>query len=90
MNVQVPFLFKYAVDYYNKLPSISTPEGTIITLGTALLLGCKYIASILVVILVMCCILQVGCPQSIGNRQLGDVPAYLCTCMYVHVLASLI
>ena len=41
MNVQVPFFFKYAVDYYNKLPPISTPEGTIITLGTALLLGCK-------------------------------------------------
>ena len=44
MNVQVPFFFKYAVDYYNKLPAISTPEGTIITLGTALLLGCMLIS----------------------------------------------
>ena len=41
MNVQVPFFFKYAVDYYNKLPPITTPEGTIITMGMALLLGCK-------------------------------------------------
>ncbi|XP_064405109.1 iron-sulfur clusters transporter ABCB7, mitochondrial-like isoform X2 [Halichondria panicea] len=38
-NVQVPFFFKYAVDYFNNLPSLSTPEGTIITMGTALLLG---------------------------------------------------
>ena len=41
LNVQVPFFFKYAVDYFNKLPSLATPEGTIITLGTALLLGCE-------------------------------------------------
>ena len=41
LNVQVPFFFKYAVDYFNKLPSLTTPEGTIITLGTALLLGCE-------------------------------------------------
>lgn len=41
MNVQIPFFFKYAVDYYNKLPSMDTPEGTIITVGTALLLGCE-------------------------------------------------
>lgn len=40
MNVQVPFFFKYAVDYFNKLPDLSTPENTIITIGTALLLGC--------------------------------------------------
>ena len=41
LNVQVPFFFKYAVDYFNKLPSLATPEGTIITMGTALLLGCE-------------------------------------------------
>ena len=41
MNIQVPFFFKYAVDYYNNLPSLSTPEGTIITMGIALLLGCE-------------------------------------------------
>ena len=41
MNVQVPFFFKYAVDYFNKLPPLTTPEGTIITMGTALLLGCE-------------------------------------------------
>lgn len=42
MNVQVPFFFKYAVDHFNSFPSLSTPEGTIITMGTALLLGCKF------------------------------------------------
>lgn len=40
MNIQVPFFFKYAVDYFNKLPPLTTPEGTIITVGTALVLGC--------------------------------------------------
>lgn len=40
LNVQVPFFFKYAVDYYNKLPGLATPEGTILTVGTAMLLGC--------------------------------------------------
>lgn len=40
LNVQVPFFFKYAVDYYNKLPSLTSPEGTILTVGTAMLLGC--------------------------------------------------
>ena len=40
INVQVPFFFKYAVDYFNKLPNLSTPENTIFTIGTALLLGC--------------------------------------------------
>ncbi|CAI8021418.1 ATP-binding cassette sub-family B member 7, mitochondrial [Geodia barretti] len=39
INVQVPFFFKYAVDYFNKLPDLSTPENTIFTIGTALLLG---------------------------------------------------
>jgi ATP-binding cassette subfamily B (MDR/TAP) protein 7 len=39
MTVQVPFLFKHAVDYFNKFPDLSTPEGTIMTAGTALLLG---------------------------------------------------
>lgn len=38
-NVQVPFFFKYAVDYYNKLPDLTTPEGTILTVGIAMLLG---------------------------------------------------
>lgn len=39
VNVQVPFFFKHAVDYFNKLPDLSTPENTIMTVGTALLLG---------------------------------------------------
>lgn len=40
MNVTIPFFFKYAVDYYNKLPALSSsPEATIITVGTALILG---------------------------------------------------
>lgn len=42
LNVQVPFFFKYAVDYYNKLPALTSPEGTILTVGTAMLLGCMY------------------------------------------------
>lgn len=41
MNVQVPFFFKYAVDYFNKLPDFTTAEGTLITAGTVLLLGCQ-------------------------------------------------
>ncbi|KAL5457594.1 hypothetical protein EMCRGX_G034868 [Ephydatia muelleri] len=39
LNVAVPIIFKYVVDYYNKLPSMVTTEGAIITLGTALILG---------------------------------------------------
>lgn len=42
VNVQVPFLFKYAIDYLNDLdPSavMQTTEGTVFTVLTALLLG---------------------------------------------------
>ncbi|PFX34198.1 ATP-binding cassette sub-family B member 7, mitochondrial-like [Stylophora pistillata] len=42
MNVQVPFLFKYAVDYLNNMDSaalVQTAGGTVFTALTALLLG---------------------------------------------------
>ena len=45
LNVQVPFLFKYAVDFLNNLDSaalVQTAGGTTFTVLTALLLGCKY------------------------------------------------
>ena len=45
MNVQVPFLFKYAIDYISNLDStalVQTAGGTVITVAAALLLGCKY------------------------------------------------
>ena len=44
MNVQVPFLFKYAIDYLNDLESaalVQTAGGTVFTALTAILLGCK-------------------------------------------------
>ena len=44
MNVQVPFLFKYAIDYLNNLDSaglVQTAGGTVFTALTAILLGCK-------------------------------------------------
>lgn len=43
MNVAVPFIFKYSVDYLNvgnTLNMNSAPE-TIVTVATSLLLGCK-------------------------------------------------
>ena len=46
LNVQVPFLFKYAVDFLNNLdPSTlaQTAGGTTFTILTALLLGCKWL-----------------------------------------------
>ncbi|XP_064627104.1 iron-sulfur clusters transporter ABCB7, mitochondrial-like isoform X2 [Lineus longissimus] len=42
LNVQVPFLFKYVVDYLNdpnNILSLATPQNTIITMATALLIG---------------------------------------------------
>ena len=45
MNVQVPFLFKYAIDYLNNLDAatlVQASGGTVVTVLTALLLGCKY------------------------------------------------
>ncbi len=45
LNVQVPFIFKYIVDYLNdsnNILNLNSPTGTIITLATALVLGCKY------------------------------------------------
>lgn len=41
LNIQVPIFFKHIVDHYNALPSIVTPESTVITMGGALILGCK-------------------------------------------------
>lgn len=44
LNVQVPFLFKYAIDYLNNLDSaalVQTAGGTVFSVLTALLLGCK-------------------------------------------------
>ena len=43
MNIQVPFLFKHAVDHLNStVPLMDTVAGTAMTLTTALLLGCKF------------------------------------------------
>lgn len=43
LNVSVPFIFKYSVDYLNSCNtlSLSTPPETIITVATAMVLGCK-------------------------------------------------
>ena len=42
MNIQVPFLFKYAVDYLNNAPLvISDAETAVISLATIFILGCK-------------------------------------------------
>ena len=48
LNVQVPFLFKYAVDYLNGISggliNLSTDAPTtIISVATALLIGCKFV-----------------------------------------------
>lgn len=46
VNVQVPFIFKYLVDYLNdpnNLINIATAEGTVITMSLTLVLGCKCI-----------------------------------------------
>lgn len=47
LNVCVPFIFKYAVDYLNAANTLnmSTPQDTIITVTTSLLIGCKSIQS---------------------------------------------
>lgn len=46
LNVYVPFLFKDAIDYFNRLSggvlSFETPVGSVLTLGTVLLIGCKF------------------------------------------------
>ena len=34
-------MFKHIVDHYNALPSLTTPENTIITVGGAMILGCE-------------------------------------------------
>lgn len=43
LNVCVPFIFKYSVDYLNAGQSLTmtTPQDTILTVVTSLLLGCK-------------------------------------------------
>jgi hypothetical protein len=43
LNVQVPFFFKYAVDYLGNPVNFNTPQGTIVTMATALILGCTYV-----------------------------------------------
>ena len=45
-NIQVPFLFKYLVDHLNdssNFLNVATPESTIITVATALVIGCMFI-----------------------------------------------
>jgi len=47
LNVQVPFIFKYLVNHLNdpsEFLTMLTPQNTIITVTTALVLGCKCIA----------------------------------------------
>ena len=44
--MQAPYFFKYAVDEFSKLPDLSTPGGTVITVTTALLLGCKLMSTL--------------------------------------------
>ena len=42
LNVQVPFLFKYLVDHLNANPlALDGSETTMISLATALVLGCR-------------------------------------------------
>lgn len=43
LNVCVPFIFKYSVDYLNSggTLAMTTPPETILTVSTSLLLGCK-------------------------------------------------
>lgn len=43
LNVCVPFIFKYSVDYLNSSHTLAmtTPQETIIAVATSLLLGCK-------------------------------------------------
>ena len=42
LNVQVPFLFKFAVDYLNTDPAAMVHASSVmVTMATALLLGCE-------------------------------------------------
>lgn len=43
MNVAVPFVFKYSIDYLNAANTINmdSAPATVATVGTSLLLGCK-------------------------------------------------
>lgn len=43
LNVSVPFLFKYAVDFFNTGATLgmATAPATVATVGTSILLGCK-------------------------------------------------
>ena len=69
VNVQVPFFFKHAVDYFHKAPALSSAEGTIITVGTALLLGCKVLTPVFLTCFACCRTLALS-----GGQQ------YTCTC----------
>lgn len=44
--MQVPFIFKEAIDFFNKhtgdVLAVSDPSSTVFTFGVALLIGCKY------------------------------------------------
>ena len=43
MNIQVPFLFKYAVDYLNDTPLvISDAETAVVSMATIFILACKF------------------------------------------------
>ena len=49
LNVQVPFIFKHLVNYLNdplEYLSMLTPQNTIITAATALVLACKFTADL--------------------------------------------
>lgn len=45
MNVEVPFIFKHAVDYLNahtgEVLSMSDPSSSVTTVAAALMIGCK-------------------------------------------------
>jgi len=51
LNVQVPFIFKHLVDHLNdpsEYLTMLTPQNTIITVATALVLACKFTVDLLV------------------------------------------
>lgn len=44
LNVCVPFMFKYSIDYLNASGTLTltTAPETVVTVATSMLLGCKY------------------------------------------------
>lgn len=43
LNVAVPFIFKYAIDYFNASQTLNLDSAphTVAAVGTSLLIGCK-------------------------------------------------